>query len=220
MYTNMKTQFIQVNCVEGRHLDLRQARAVLKYSPDLILLESPNDGKSCSYPFNRYLPKNKPLRILDRMIENLEEAGKRTPWVRSDIAMWQNVAFLWKQGKQVLLFRLDGPRDLVVRPVAEIDWGRKPRDVMGWVRIYLREKFMAKHFDEVLARHSDKKICLVFLQSLHWEGVRLLSNHPSKARIWKRYFGRFKGLNPNELAKLVKSYPVLWKYWRKLSDFR
>ena len=37
----MSVHFVQVNCIEGKKVDLRQAAAV-KYKPDIIFFETPS----------------------------------------------------------------------------------------------------------------------------------------------------------------------------------
>lgn len=57
-------RYIQKNCIEGRKVDLRQAQAVLKYKPDIILFELPAGKNGAGTIFNKYTANKKPLKKL------------------------------------------------------------------------------------------------------------------------------------------------------------
>ena len=140
--------------------------------------------------------------------------------------MWNNVAYLWKkEGCQALIYRVDAPSELVsewllvwknMYPCALKNW-------LWWVRIYLRECYMAKNVQWVLSQYKLKKrvIILIFLQSFHWEHVKFLLRNPSKKQIWDYYFGRFNNLQPSGIARtLRKQNKVFYKHWKIISGFK
>jgi hypothetical protein len=220
----MKPRYIQVNCIEGKEIDLSQAKAVLKYKPDIIFLEYPTNKKTPDTIFNRYSPENKPIEKLPNKF------SKKTlwlcPWVRSDIVMWNNIARLWEKEKhQVLVYYVDAPEELVNKwfivwknmyPSALKNW-------LWWVQIYLREYHMAKNIRLALSKYKSKNnlTVLVFLQSFHWEHVKFLLKNPSSKQIWDYYFGKFKGLKPSIITEtLQKENKVFYKYWKMISNFK
>ena len=95
----MKPKYIQINCTEGKRIDLRQAKAVLKYKPDLIFLE---------YPTNYLKPIKKPIHINKKII-------LKFPWTESDNYMWANIKKIWKNGYNTFVYAVDGPYDLVTK---------------------------------------------------------------------------------------------------------
>jgi len=220
----MKGKFIQVDCKEEDKIDLRQAGSVIKHKPDIILLEYPLEGRTSDTTYNKYGPKNKPWNILEEQIKRLKKHSANTPWIRSDILVWKNIKKLWKSGHEVKVYRIDAPRELVnewsevwknMYPCAEKNW-------LWWVRIYLREKYMAKNVERMLSKYKQKvnPTVLVFLQSFHWRHVRFLLENPSKNEIWKYYFGDFSEVNPPNISEKIKSNnKVFYKHWKKISDF-
>ena len=219
----LKPRFIQIDCREINKLDLRQARAVLKYKPDIIILEYPNNKKTPDTIFNKYTPANKPLK-------NLPKFSKETfvvnPWVKSDVVMWNNIAYLWtKEKRQALVYSVDAPSELVrewfyvwenMYPCALKNW-------LWWTIIYLRECYMAKNVRWILSRYQLKKrpTVLIFLQSFHWEHVKFLLRNPSAKQIWNYYFGKFDNLRPSIVAQtLKKQNKIFYKHWKIISDFR
>ena len=218
----LKPRFIQVDCRETNKLDLRQAKAVLKYKPDIIILEYPNNKKTPDTIFNKYAPANKPLKKLPKFSK---ETFAMNPWVKSDVVMWNNVVYLWKKKeRQVLIYQIDAPSELVsewllvwnnMYPCALKNW-------LWWVRIYLRERYMAKNVQWVLSQYKLKKrpTILIFLQSFHWEHVKFLLRNPSKKQIWDYYFGRFNNLQPSVVARtLRKQNKIFYKHWKMISGF-
>lgn len=220
----MKIRFIQFDCREKDKLDLRQAKAVLKYKPDIIFLEYPNNKKTPDTIFNKFSPLNKPIKKLPNKF------SKKTlllcPWLKSDIIMWDNIVHLWKKEKhQVLVYYADAKEELLnewlivwenMYPSALKNW-------LWWVKIYLREYYMVKNIKWALSKYKSKEnlTVLVFLQSFHWEHVRFLLKNPSSKQIWNYYFGKFKGLKPSIITKILqKENKVFYKYWKKISNFK
>ena len=214
---------IQIDCRETRKLDLRQARAVLQYKPDIIILEYPNNNKTPNMIFNKYSPANKPLKKLPKFSR---ETFIINPWVKSDIVMWNNIAYLWgKEKHQVLLYPVDAPTELVkewflvwdnMYPCALKNW-------LWWTRIYLRERYMAKNIQWILSHYLLKKkpTILIFLQSFHWKHVKFLLENPSAKQIWNYYFGRFKNLQPFLVPQtLKKENMIFYKHWGMVSGFK
>lgn len=201
----VKPRFIQVSCAEGNKIDLRQAKAVLRYKPDIIFLE---------YPGISLKPIVKPIYISKAVIS-------KYPWVESDNFMWANVSRLWKSGYPVLVYAVDGPHDLVSEtsippyPYNE-KYPHKTTNLFWWVRIYLRECFMAKKIRTILKQYRGKKspTVLVFLQSFHWRHVQFLLSNPSKKATRDYYFKRFRRLKIKDIYKLLqKENKILSKYW-------
>lgn len=222
----MKTlnpKFIQINCRETKKTDLRQARGVLEYKPDIIIMEYPNNKKTPDTIFNKYSPADKPLKKLPKFSK---ETLLIAPWAKSDVVMWNNIAYLWKKKEhQVFIYKVDAPSELVnewfsvwenMYPCALKNW-------LWWARIYLRERYMAKNIQWVLSQYQLKKrpIILIFLQSFHWEHVKFLLQNPSAKQIWNYYFGRFNNLRPSVVAQtLRKQNRVFYKHWKMISGFR
>lgn len=199
----MKPKFIQINCTEGKKVDLRQSKAVLEYRPDLIFLE---------YSTNSLKPITKPRHISKEVVE-------KYPWTESDNYMWDNIAESWEAKHKILVYAVDGPQDLVgkanIYPCNEKN-PRKTTNLFWWVRIYLRDIFMAKNIETILKRIKTKNepLVLVFLQSFHWNDAKFLLSRPSKKKIWDFYFGRFEKLTTQDLKKSIqKENKILYKYW-------
>ncbi|MBL7036747.1 hypothetical protein ISR94_02800 [Candidatus Microgenomates bacterium] len=222
----MKYKFIQVNCIEGDNIDLRQAESILKYKPDIVLLEYPNNNKTPNTIYNSYKPNNKPLHLIKEQQKRLQRHIKTMPWVKSDIVMWENIEKLWKMNHQVLVYRTDAPNKLTnewfevwnhMYPCAKRNW-------LWWVQIYLREKYMAKNtkwiLDNIKVKDKKELTVLVFLQSFHWRHVKFLLKDPSTEKIWNYYFGKFPQVNKNNISEKIKNLNmVFYKHWVKISDF-
>lgn len=219
----LKPKFIQIDCRETKNVDLRQARAVLKYRPDIIILEYPSDKIGPDTIFNKYRPENKPLKKLPKFSK---ETLAINPWVKSDIVMWENIVHLWKkENHQVLIYQADAPAELVkewffvwenMYPCALKNW-------LWWTRIYLRECYMAQNISWILSNYRINKnpTILIFLQGFHWEHVKFLLGNPSAKQIWSYYFGRFKDLQPSLVEQtLKKENKIFYKYWKLVSGFK
>ena len=222
----MKPKFIQVNCIESVKLDLRQAKAVSRHKPDIIILEYPNDRLTPDWPFNKYAALKKPKAMVkDRIKEFPPEVLKIHPWVKADTIMWQNIANLWAADHQVLVYSVDAPRELT-REWLDVWHNLYPsvlKNWVWWVQIYLREKHMAKNIELIFKNYKDKTnpLCLVFLQSFHWEHVQFLLKKPSKQAIWDYYFGKFAEIKKKDIGPRIKKLnKVFYKYWEKISDFK
>ena len=79
----------QFSCKEGGAVDMRQANAILRHKPDVIVFEAPAD-KTPNLPYNKYSPSNKPLNKLDEYEKMLRRVSKKYPWVESDIYVYKN----------------------------------------------------------------------------------------------------------------------------------
>lgn len=219
----IKPKFIQRNCIEGSKIDLRQSDAVKKYKPDIIIFEMPEIKNSPNTIFNQYSCQNKPLEKVEKIIENLKISAKKYPYAKSDIAVWHNILALWKQGINVQIYNVDSP-DLLRRSYifTETSYLSARKEPYFWAFLYLREAFMAKNIKKILKNYSKKEnpLILIFLQSIHWDHVKFLLKNPSKNKIWKFYFGRFKKINKKNISEIIKKQgPVLYKYWKKYSIF-
>ena len=227
----MKIKYIQVDCREEMNSrwtepDFRQAEAVLKYKPDIIIKESAcNNTPETIY--NKYNFGNKPIKLVRekqkwlKKVSNVPGNGDAL----SDIKQWDNIVKLWSMGHNVLIYNTDGPDKLrteffqvwkYMYPCALKNW-------LWWVRIYLREKYMAENVRWVLKRNENKEklVILVFLQNFHWIHVKFLLTDPSKKQIWKYYFNRFKEITPKNITQKIKEQNrVFYDYWKKVSDFK
>jgi hypothetical protein len=221
-------RFIQRSCVEGNKIDLRQADAVIKYQPDIIVFELPQDSKEPSKIFNRYSCKNKPVEKVDEIIKNLKKASKKYPYAASDIIIWENIKKLWGQGINTQIYNIDAPTrvrrsfNLFKKPISA-EYPAVRRDWLFWVYLYLREVHMTKNMQMILHKYPNNKnlTILVCVQSIHWDHTTFLLTNPSKKEIWKYYFGRFKELKPNKDIenKIKERSRILNYYWKKVQKF-
>jgi hypothetical protein len=176
----MAVKFIQISCRESKRIDPRQAKAVLKHKPDIIIFEYPQENKTPDTIFNKYLPDKKPKKEVEKIIKMFKMAGKQYPWVLSDIKVFKNIQKLWSQGKQVYLYFIDAPREITSHRLDEHSKSSKPfpkieKYEWWWKQMEDREKYMAKHLKWVLKKHKNQnpKI-LVFLEKFHWVHVKSL----------------------------------------------
>ena len=220
-------KWYQYNCYEGKDIDLRQAKAVSKYKPDIILFEAPNYGKTPGTIYNVFKPKNKPLKNIDKHKQMLRRVSKTAPWVLSDIYVYDNILTLWKKGHDIKLYNIDGPRELLkINLNVDLNKKSKPErrgtNLMWWVRIYLREKIMTKNVNWILTHSNTEndKVALAFIQKFHWKNIQFQLKNPSKNKMWNYYFGDFKDLTPKNINSKIKTEnKQLYKYWKRLSDF-
>ncbi|MBU0647778.1 hypothetical protein KJ855_01205 [Patescibacteria group bacterium] len=222
----MKPKFIQVDCNETMELDLRQAEAVKKYRPDVIILEYPCDGKDPAWDLNKFEPTKKPKKAIVNLKKGFsKKVLKIHPWAAADTIMWKNVIDLWENDHQVLIYSVDGPGELTsewlevwghMYPCAKKNW-------VWWVQIYLRERIMANHIIGILADYQGKEnpVVLIFLQSFHWKHIKYMIDNPDKEKIWDYYFGKFEDeVSREDMRQRIASLnKVLYKYWQKVADF-
>ncbi len=216
----------QFSCIEGKKVDLRQADAVLRHRPDAIIFEAPSSGRTPSLVYNKYRPSNKPLAEVAKHKKKLKQVSKKYPWVLSDISVYDNIVKLWKEGVDVKLYNVDASSELLrVGSRIDHDWNPKPHHrgthFQWWVRIYLREKIMAENIQWVVSKNKKKDLkVLIFLQSFHWRNVQFLMSNPTKKQIYEYYFGKFKDIEIETIGnKIKKENKILYKYWKKVSDF-
>lgn len=216
----MRLKLIHID--EPKHTvqnSLRKARAVLEYRPDIVLFEYPMRGRTPETVFNRYLPTKKSWGKLEEWKSSFmdEDLLKIHPWLKGDIKILENVEKVWREGHQVMVYRIDAPVELT----SQMFWAGKDKDIWPcWVVNFLREQFMLRNLKYVERNYRFKKNSrtLVFMANSHWENLRFLRKNPSKKEIWDRYFKRFKEITPENIEDKIKSKnKVLFKYWRKLS---
>lgn len=219
-------KIFQFDCLESDKIDLRQANAVLRYKPTLIFFESPGPAEST---FNKYKPKEKPIQEFNELIQKLKKAGKEYPWVKSDVHTFNNIKKLWDEGHDVKLYPIDGPSELLCVDLKKFSKAgkaqpeRRGTHFAWWVRIYLREKIMTQSVRKILQgveEGSNEKV-LAFVQKFHWKNVQFQLTNPTKEEMYIYYFGAFKDINPQSIGMKVKdTNPILYKYWKKYSDFK
>lgn len=215
----------QFSCMEGKVVDMRQADAVLRHRPDVIIFEASSQGNTPGLLFNEYSPSKKPLREVAKHQKTLKKLARSYPWVESDIYVYENIVKLWREGHDVKLYHVDAPSDLLlVRTGVDNGWNPKPcrrgTHLLWWVRIYLREKIMTGHIRGILSAQPKDSTVLVFLQSFHWRNVQFQLTKPSKKKMWEYYFGLFRGLTKKAFAQEIReSGKVLDTYWKHYSDF-
>lgn len=215
----------EINAYKWSEPDYRQAECVLKFRPDIVIKESPMD-KTPDTIYNKFSCKDKPFNLVAEhrkyLIKNSKVVGNGD--ALSDVKLIDNIASLWKEGHDVLIYNVDAPNVFrkeffevwkYMYPSALKNW-------LWWVRIYIREKYMAKNIAWILEKHKDKeKVTIaIFLQNWHWRHVKFLMGNPTKNEIWKYYFARFKEVNQKNITeKIKKENKVFYKYWMKMSDF-
>lgn len=220
----LKPKFVQRSCVEGNKIDLRQADAVLKYKPDIIIFEMPKGKNGPSTIFNRYSCKNKPFEIVDEKIKKLKIAAKKYPYALSDVVVWENIKKLWKEEVNTQIYNVDSSVFLRGNNLySEQKYSFAVKKWMFWVYLYLRDFYMAKNTKIVLDNYSKKEnlTILICLQSIHWIHTQFLLTNPSKEKIWKYYFGKFKNIKPTKEieVEIKKKSKILSYYWKKVQKF-
>ena len=218
----------QFSCFEGKNIDMRQANAVLKYRPDIIIFEAPCNEKTPDLIYNKFSPSKKPQSELIKYKEMLHKVAKKFSWVESDIYVYDNIATLWKEGHDIKLYNVDGPSELL-KINLKFDDKKYPKPYrrgthfVWWVRIYIREKIMTKNVQWILSHYKNKKdfTGLVFLESFHWRNVKFQLSKPPKKQMWNYYFGNFRDLNQKNIGSRIKeNNKLLYKYWLKYSEFK
>lgn len=220
----IKPKFHQFDCREQNRADFRQARAVLKYKPDIIIFELHEKHGSPETIFNKHDCKNKPVGEIAIIRKSLKKVSREFRYALSDVKMWENIERLWREGHNILLYNVDGPRELRAEffevwnhmyPCATKNW-------LWWVRIYLRERIMANHIYSIIKKYKIKnnpKI-LIFLQSFHWKHVKFLLGNPLKEEIWKYYFSKFSEITPLTISERIRrNNKLFYRHWKKYSDF-
>lgn len=213
----------QFNCREGDGIDLRQANAILKHRPDLIIREAPGSENGPDLVFNSKSDIETQKSAVKKRNINLKKIAKKYAWVGSDIYVYKNLSSISDLGHKVRMYNVDAPSKLLRETIIN-KWNLmdKPRHrgslLLWWVYIYLREKIMAKN-TEPLLKDQNKKV-LVFMQKFHWLNVRFLLSKPKKDEIWQYYFGKFKKIKQKNISEIIRSKnKVLYSYWKRYSDF-
>lgn len=223
----IKPIFHQLNCKETRRADYRQARAVLKYKPDIIIFELPEQKGRAESPYNKLACDKKPKKEIESQIKNLVNEYKKSKdgVALSDAKTWENILKTWDAGTNTKLFFVDAPKEFR-QELFEVWHGCYPcatNNWLWWVQIYLRERIMANHIQKILSGYKEKEspVILIFLQSFHWIHVKYLLSNPSKNDIYKYYFGKFWRINQKNIKeKIKKNNKTFYKYWMKYSDIK
>ncbi len=212
----------QFSCREENGVDMRQANAVLKYRPDIILYEGPSNGKP-NIVFDTHKPNKEVKKDLKEITQYLKKISQKEPWVMSDIYSFNNVFKISQEGQKTKIYYVDGPHELLSQTITN-KWNRisRPRrrgnHLLWWVYIYLREKIMSKNI-ESLSKNKNLNV-LVFMQKFHWLNVQFQLSKPTKDQMWEYYFGKFKHINRSNITEIIKmKNKVLYKYWVVYSDF-
>ncbi|MEI6843502.1 MAG: hypothetical protein WCK48_03300 [bacterium] len=213
----------QFSCIEGQKVDMRQAKAILKYKPDIVIQEAPSHNGKADSIFNKYSVKNKPVSELEKINKNLKFLAEKYPWYLSDVYTYENISQLWKLGKNTQIYNVDGPSELLQETIIH-KWNttsphRRGTHLVWWVYIFLREKIMTEYISKILLKNKNNKdlIVLVLMQKFHWLNVQFQLAHPKKDVIWNYYFGKFENLKPKDVEEIIKKEnATLYKYWKKL----
>ncbi|MEN9920546.1 MAG: hypothetical protein RL538_439 [Candidatus Parcubacteria bacterium] len=213
-------KLIQTSCLESNKIDTRQAEAVARHQPDVIIFESPMQNGSYEDVCNGYPPDKKPVHIIRERMKILRKVAKKYPWVLSDIQMYEHIIALWRQGHDVKLYHVDGPSELlhIHTPGSnQLIPSRRGTYLMWWVRIFLRETYIAKNIGAILKKYKQQDVTiLVFLQKFHWINVQFRLKNPSKRALWDFYFGRYKNLDKVLLNQRIRDFnKTLYTYWTK-----
>lgn len=215
-------KFIQKNCIEGNKIDLRQANAVLKYKPDIILFELPSGKNGRNTIFNKYPANKKSLKKLDEIIKNLEIQVKKYAYAKSDIAVWKNIKKLWLQGHNVEIYYVDAPDELRRKYSQNFEpkYPQARKDWLFWVYLFIRDSYMTKNIETVLKNYKEKSdpTVAIFIQSIHWKHIQFLLKKPNELKIWKYYFEKFSKLKKETIdEEIKKENPFLYKWWKVLN---
>ncbi len=139
---------------------MRQANAVLKYKPDIIILEYPNNNKTPNMELNNYAALKKPQKLVEDRLKKLPSSIlKIHPWAKADTVMWQNIVNLWGKGHQVLIYKVDAPSELTKELLFKwpAPYPKIMRDWRWWVQIYLRERIMTDNIKWIFKNYKVKK---------------------------------------------------------------
>ncbi len=105
----------QIPCREQNNIDLRQANAVIKHKPNIIIFEAPA-GPSPLF-FDSKKPTSKQKEIIKTKINNLKNVAKKYPWVESDIKVFENACDLARSGVDLKMYNIDGPGELLQQTI-------------------------------------------------------------------------------------------------------
>ena len=218
-------KIFQYSCKESNKVDLRQANAVLRKTPDVIIFEAPSEEKTPSSKFNKFTPDKKPLKDVKEYQKMLLHVSKRYKWVKSDISVYNNIVKLWESGHDIKLYNVDAKHELL-KLSAEYGWCktekpyRKGTYFSWWVFIYLRERVMVKHISKIFDGLPQDAIVLMFMQKFHWLNVQFQLNNNNKD-IFNYYFGKFDKVSLSNINRKVEDIGILAlsKFWKKYSGF-
>ena len=227
----IKPKFIQRDCRESEVVgikgsiyksDPRQANAVQRFKPDIIVFEHPNNNKTPEVSYNKF-PAPKPEKIISEINKSKfsKELLRIHPWIVSDQMLWKNITNLWQVGHEIKLYEIDGPTKLTSQCLAlwRNAYPNITKNYLWWSKIYLREVLMAKNMEWVLKNYTLKEnpTILAAVQSFHWKHVMFLLTNPTKEEIWKYYFGQFD-VTPQIIAdEWKKENQIMYQYWNKIS---
>ncbi|PIP58101.1 MAG: hypothetical protein COX02_02035 [Candidatus Vogelbacteria bacterium CG22_combo_CG10-13_8_21_14_all_37_9] len=216
-------RFIQRSCIEGDKIDLRQANAVLKYKPDIILFELPLGRLGPNTIFNNYPVNKKPLKKVTEIIKNLRIMSKKYPYAKSDITVWKNIKKLWAQGHNVYIYNIDTPSELRKKYFKNFKskYSEAHKDWLFWIYLYIREMYMKKNIQYILKNYKEKRnpTIAVFVQLIHWKHIQFLLKNPDKPKIWKYYFGKFSNLKIKTIDYEIKNRSLSLDHWWKKIKF-
>ena len=157
----MKPKFVQISVLEQNRPDYRQARAVLKYKPDIIIFESAAENFNPETIFNKYSPQNKPIKKILAIQKDLRKVAKELGFgdALSNVARWESIMKLWREGHNTLVYNADGPTEL--RKEFFVVWRHMyPCALKNWLwvasRLYIREVIMARHVRDILKKYKAK----------------------------------------------------------------
>lgn len=215
----IQPKFIQRNCTEGDRIDLRQANAIQKYKPDIIIFEMPQGKNGPNAIFNKYSCNKKPVAKVYEMIKSFKESAKTYPYAESDIYVWENIVNLWKQGINTMVYNVDAlPLLRHSNIYKNKSYNFAKNKWVFWVYLYLRDIHMANNVRIVLSEYNtkEKPVVLVAMQSIHWEHIQFLLKTEDQNKIRDYYFGRFPKLDFSTFEiELKKESKTLYNFWIK-----
>ena len=192
--------------------NIKKAEVIRETRPHAILFEWPTEVGFSLSEFNVFRPDEKPKKWLESVKEDYAKSSERYPWLKTRHIMIEAIEELWKEGRQVYLFEIDGPGELTA--AAEADVLHR-----GWLNPawnYLREVYMHHNINKIEGRMEEGATGLVICHDMHWRNIQFLRGKPSKEQIWDHYFG---SATLDEVEQSARANHVLSKHWTVRSHF-
>ncbi|MFH0987188.1 MAG: hypothetical protein V1911_04050 [Candidatus Micrarchaeota archaeon] len=200
---------VLIHLDEPRHsakISRDQAKKILKIRPDIVVFEYPQDSSPGEF-FNKFSPKNKPLKKFWKIKKGFLKQVKKYPWLKGDVEVLEAIEKLWSEGRQVFLYNMDAPRKITkICDEKEAFENRLLHDALNRIR----EQYMIKMINKISKKHKRKKI-IVLCHDYHWKNLKFLMKKPSKRNISEHYFS-----NVDEYVRFYfKKYPFILQCYKK-----